>query len=200
MGDRADRHADQARQLRDAVRRAVRPVPHLHVVAGRGSSPRPTSPPGSRPTAVTRAARRPRQAADEHGRIRPRGPQPAGGQAPGAGPEHRLRARAGRGRRGRGRADRARPRPRRPPSGRHGRRRLRRLVRLLHDRHRRRQLPGAVGARTPGADARGGARAGRQGRGRVALLPLLHRPQGRRDPVPGDACSSCSRSAAWRRG
>ena len=62
------------------------------------------------------------------------------------------------------------------------------------------ELPRLLGARPPGQDARGGAAGGRQGRRRLALLPLLHRPQGRRHPVPRRRCWCCSWSAAWRRG
>ena len=57
----------------------------------------------------------------------------------------------------------------------------------------RSELPRPVGAGAARPHARGGARAGRQGPGGVALLPLLHRPQGRRDPVPGHRAGAVRR-------
>ena len=92
VDDGADRHPDQARQLRDAVRRAVRPLPHLHVVTGEGRSSADLrrvgdGRNGGNPTGSARA-----QAADERDRARPEAPRAGVRQAPVAVPEHRLGA------------------------------------------------------------------------------------------------------------
>ena len=140
----------QARELRDALRRAVRPVPHLHVVAGQGRL-------GICLRRLGRGERRPRErrelgaGTDERDRIRPGDREPAG--ATGGASSFRASSRGwcwASSVRSWSRSSCTRSWQRRsPPSRRHGHRRLRRLVHLLPDRHRRRQLPGPVGPGRP---------------------------------------------------